>query len=168
MEAARDQDRPRRSRHPPIEMVTDRLHLEDTMTVAPPTKPRHDASVGRHPSFTNEQLADALAQTDGNVRRAASELGVDESTIRRAIVARAPDVGAEAQRLKAARGGAPGPGRPIEVQLSRDSFLRLWEDNGRVILAVARAMGCSQFVVRRLAFDYKVPGAPEKRRPGTR
>lgn len=128
-------------------------------------KPRHDDHVGRPPSYTAEQLADALVRSGGKYEPAAKLLGVDESSVRRAVL-KNPDLLAGAAKLREESGYKFG--RPTEIQPTREEFLKIWEDNGRVILAVARAIGCSQFVVRRLAFDYKVPGAPAKRRPGTR
>jgi len=120
--------------------------------------------VGRRPTFTNEQLADALAQSGGKYEPAAKILGVNESSVRRAVANRALDLKDEAAISRAQSGYTFG--RPVEFHVTREQFLRVWDANDHNIAAVARELGCTHFVVRRLAFDYKVPDAPASRRPG--
>lgn len=135
------------------------------MSTTRPLKGQHRRPVGRPPTFTKEQLAEALAKSGGMYGPAAKLLGVCGSSVRRAVM-KNPDMMEGASKMRAADGYTFG--RPVQIQPTREWFLDVWERNGRVMRAVARAMNCNQFVVRRLAFDYKVPGAPEKRRPGNR
>lgn len=96
----------------------------------------------------------ALTDCKGNIRAAAEQLGIGQSTMQDKIRRIYPELGEHADRIKK-RNGYSRRGRPAkrDGKLSKSQMRRAWRQH-KTIAATARALGKPAATVRMVLIEY--------------
>lgn len=106
----------------------------------------------------------ALIKHSGIVGRAADELSMPKSSLATLLVHRYPDLGKEAEKMRASIGMSAGPGRPFEPTHDAADVARAWKQSEQTVAACARILGLPRTTMRSLLYRYGLLSKPKKKK----